>query len=203
MRIGEALARQSSVFYGGEGDAWYDRNKDAVLNPIVVRELTSIKSSPKTIVEMGCSHGRYLYEMSKHYGDKCHYIGYDPSAAAVYNGKQLYPNLDLRLGASRAFYGLPADIIVFGFCLYLVDREDIFSIVNDADWCLSNGGHIVIHDFDPEHPHKVPYHHKDGIWSYKMDYASLWTANPVYRLLSKTTTQDGQAISVIRKEGFP
>jgi SAM-dependent methyltransferase len=195
--IKEALLRQSTAFYGGEGDAWYDRNKDAVLNPIVVRELTGIKCDPQTIVEIGCSHGRYLNEMHKHYNCAC--IGYDPSLAAINVGKELYPSLDLRLGTARAFFGMPIDILVFGFCLYLVDRAELHSIVADADWCLRGGGYIVIHDFDPPAPQITPYHHKEGIFSYKMDYAALWLANPAYELVSKTETNEGQAITILRK----
>lgn len=197
MMLGELQLRQSTAFYSGEGDAWYDRNKDAVMNPIVIRELTSLKIAPKTIVEIGSSHGRYLNEMHKHYACRC--VGFDPSSSAINVGKTLYPKLDLRVGTVRSFFGMTAELMVFGFCLYLVDREDIFSIVTGADYCIPAGGHIIIHDFDPETPQAVPYHHKDGLWSYKMDYAALWLANPAYRLISKTTTQDGEAISIIQK----
>lgn len=197
MNLGEAQLRQSAAFYSGEGDAWHERNKNKPLNHIVVRALTSIDTKPETIVEVGCSNGRYLNEMQKHYGCNC--IGYDPSATAVYDGKQLYPSLDLRVGTARAFYGLPTDILVFGFCLYLVDREDVHAIVADADWCLRAGGHIIIHDFDPPQPQKVPYHHKDGLFSYKMNYPWLWLANPAYELVYRTATAPGEAITIIRK----
>ncbi len=189
--------RQSAIFYSGEGDAWYLRNKDADMNPKVIAAITAIEHRPQVVVEVGCGDGRYLNEMQKHY--QCDCIGYDPSGLAIHDGRLLYPNLDLRLGTVRAFHGLQIDMLVFGFCLYLVDREDLFALVHDVDWSLRAGGYMIIHDFDPEYPQKVPYHHKEGIFTYKMDYPKLWLANPVYELVSKTITREGEAITIIRK----
>jgi len=189
--------RQVATFLGGEGDAWFKRNLEAPLNPIVVNTLTSIDSKPKLIVEVGCGYGRYLNEMQKKYDCRC--IGYDPSSSAIHHGKNSYPKLELHVGASESFWGLKIDIIVFGFCLYLVDRNDLFRIVGLADQCLNDGGHIVIHDFDVLHPEVIPYHHKAGVFSYKMDYPGLWLANPAYSLVSARATEKGSAITVIKK----
>lgn len=197
MNVGEKKLSQSMAFFDGEGDAWYQRNKHAKLNPVVVQELTKLKCKPKTIVEMGCSSGRYLDVMERQYGGQC--IGYDPSKEAIKDGRVLHPGLDLRRGTVRAFYGLPIDILVFGFCLYLVDRDDLFYLVRDADWCLPTGGHLIIHDFDPPQPQVIPYSHRPNVLTYKMDYAALWLANPCYELVSKTKTAEGEAISIIRK----
>lgn len=193
------LERQSSAFSCGEGDAWHSRNEYAKLNPIVVRELLSIKSGPKTIVEIGCGDGRYLNEMQKHYACNC--VGYDPSIEAVVSGTETYPNLYLRQENHGVLEFIPhTDVIVFGFCLYLVDRQDLFQIVANADKALRDGGHIIIHDFEPKLPHRVPYHHKDGIWTYKMDYPALWLANPAYRYVSEAETRDGECITIIKKD---
>lgn len=189
--------RQTAIFSCGEGDAWHSRNEYAKTNPIVVRELLSVKGNPQTIVEIGCGDGRYLHEMEKHYA--CHCIGYDPSLEAITSGTELYPELELRRGTHMSFSGLTADIFVFGFCLYLVDRHDLLRLVADTDWSLRNGSHLIIHDFDPDTPTKTPYHHKEGVFSYKMDYSKLWLANPSYRLVSKATTRDGEAVTTLQK----
>lgn len=94
------------------------------------------------------------------------------------------------------------DLIFFGFCLYVEDRDAIPFIVAYANRHLNDGGCIAIYDFNPDHPEKVPYKHRDGVFTYKMDYAALWLANPAYRLVNKTIIKDGEAVSVIRKVGW-
>jgi hypothetical protein len=71
-------------------------------------------------------------------------------------------------------------MIIFGFCLYLCDRKDLFKIALEADRCLSDNGFMVILDFYPPFPYKNSYSHKEGIFSYKMDYSKLFSWNPVY-----------------------
>lgn len=198
--LGKMQVRQAAVFSSGEGNQWFERNKNEPRNHIVNAVLTSLPGQPKTIVEIGCGYGRYLNEMHRRYHSKC--IGFDPSTEAIDYGRRKFHELDLRVGTAGSFYGLHMDVLVFGFCLYLVDRFDLFRVVDDADWCLNEGGHLVIHDFDQEVPEKVPYKHADGVYSYKMDYSKLWLANPAYELISKTKTAEGESIAVLQKKGW-
>ena len=198
--LGKAQIRQSAVFASGEGNEWFERNKNAPRNPIVNAVLTNLSCTPKTIVEIGCGYGRYLNEMKRRYHCTC--IGFDPSTEAIDYGRRKFPHLDLRFGTAGSFYGIHMDILVFGFCLYLVDRNDLFRVVDDADWCLNENGYLIIHDFDQETPEKVPYKHADGVYSYKMDYSKLWLANPAYELVSKTPTEEGESVTIIQKKGW-
>lgn len=43
----------------------------------------------------------------------------------------------------------------------------------------------MITDFDPDHPHRRPFKHQVGLWSYKMQYPQLWLASPAYVLAEK------------------
>lgn len=200
MSIGTAPLRQSATFMSGEGDEWFKRNFNAPINNKIVQTLTSLDVKPSNIVEVGCGYGRYLNEMFQHY--RCNCIGFDPSASAIYHGRSSYPHLDLRIGTAGSFYGLSTNILVFGFCLYLVDRFDLFRIVDDADWSVKENGYIIIHDFDQEKPQAIPYEHKSGVYSYKMDYSKLWLANPAYEFISKTETAEGESITIIQKKGW-
>lgn len=192
--------RQSAAFSAGEGDQWFERNLDAPMNGDVIRVLTTLECRPKTIVEIGCGTGRYLNAMWREYGGHC--IGFDPSQQAIDYGRKKHLRLDLRVGTAGSFYGIHMDVLVFGFCLYLVDRHDLFRVVDDADWCVKDNGYIIIHDFDQATPKKVPYKHKDGLYSYKMDYSKLWLANPAYKLISKTPTEEGESVTIIQKKGW-
>ena len=72
------------------------------------------------------------------------------------------------------------DTIIFGFCLYLCDRKDLFKIAYEADRCLQNEGTIILLDFKPPFPYKNKYSHLEGIYSYKMDYSKMFNWNPAY-----------------------
>src|SRR5207253_396680 len=72
------------------------------------------------------------------------------------------------------------DIVIFGFCLYLCDREDLFRIASEADRVLKNPGWLLILDFYSPAPLKRDYHHRSGLFSYKMDYRTLFLWNSSY-----------------------
>lgn len=155
---------------------------------------------------MGCGNARYLGELHRHFGGRC--VGIDASSAAILQGRKDHPTLNLkhntalsgirREWAMRCFY----DLITFGFCLYVLDREELFMMVAYADAILKEGGFIAIHDFDPYQPIVVPYKHKKGICTYKMDYPALWLANPAYKRVTKVKTNEGEALTILRKTGW-
>jgi SAM-dependent methyltransferase len=188
---------QEDVFWNGEGDQWHIRNKDALFKPLVVAPILQLKlpNKPK-IIEIGCGDGFYISLFQKSFHADA--IGIDPSAMAIMAAKKEHPNVTFVRGNVHNVLE-PADLIIFGFCLYLVDRESLFEVVSNADYALKEGGYLVIHDFDPSFPRAVPYHHKEGVWSYKMDYPALWLANPAYQMISKTKTAEGEAVTILRK----
>lgn len=195
---------QADIFLKGEGDKWHDRNKDAQPNSIVLGALLGLGRTPSSVLEIGCGDGRYLGRVHRHYGAKA--TGIDPSAKATEKGRQDYP--DITFIREDAVVGLgwqsvaeqKYDLIFFGFCLYLVDRDDLMHIVSLTDTLLNYEGYLAIHDFDVRVPQKVPYKHKEGVFTYKMDYPGLWLANPEYRMISKTYTTSEEAITVLKKE---
>ena len=102
------------------------------------------------------------------------------------------------------------DTFVFGFCLYLCDREDLFRIACEADRVLKNPGWMLILDFHNLVPLKREYNHYSGLFIHKMDYRKLFMWNPSYssytnkvrKFLVSCYTDDLQewvAISVLRK----
>ena len=193
---------QARAFLYGEGNQWYLRNKDKPLRQDLLAALRAIPVGA-TVLEVGCSDGRYLFELQEQMGCSC--SGIDPSLDAIETGRHRYPKLNLKCADAKTGLhrkvedGERFDVIIFGFCLYLIDRSDLFSIVAYADQLLRDDGYLVIHDFEPQVPSYTNYHHKNGIFSYKMDYPGLWLANPCYRRLIKRQVGDGAAVTVLRK----
>ena len=196
---------QEAIFLESEGDAWHVRNKDKPYNNDRNEIIATIVPKVKSVLEVGCGDGRYLSGLGDLYGAKC--TGIDISCAAIDSGRKLFPETDFILGSAQYRYlETEYEMVIYGFCLYVCDPASLHHIAHLGDRSLQDGGHLVIHDFDPEYPHKVPYHHVPGLFSYKMDYSKLWLANPAYSLVSKTVIGDGTAVWVLKKDvaaGWP
>jgi SAM-dependent methyltransferase len=194
---------QSDVFFNGEGNNWYERNKHKELNPLVLDPIRRLDFKPRNVLEVGCGDGRYLAELKRHFG--CEATGIDTSSQAIEAARQNYPGIDFWYSKAEdllLFPFLPYDLILFGFCLYLVDRDRLFDIVNATDSLLNRKGYLAIHDFNGERPEVVPYKHKEGVYSYHMDYPMLWLANPAYTLVSKTPTGAETSMTILQKTGW-
>lgn len=73
--------------------------------------------------------------------------------------------------------------------------------VAEADRVLARGGKLMIVDFDPALPHRRPFAHQHGLWSYKMCYPDLWLANPDYVLAEKCSySHEGDSFHLDQNE---
>jgi len=148
--------------------------------------------SPSNVLEIGCCTGSRLDTLSNLTGCKCH--GIDPSAKAIKDGSQQYPGLRLQTGTADRlpFPDDSFDLIIFGFCLYVCDRHDLFKIAAEADRCLRDGGKLVIYDFYTPFPYRNTYAHNTTMHSYKMDYSKMFLWNPAYHQIhNEVTTHAG------------
>ncbi|NBO17914.1 MAG: class I SAM-dependent methyltransferase [Proteobacteria bacterium] len=179
--------KQKTVFLSEEADAWYGRNREALAKKLtdpqddkVQHVLAKAGLAPQHVLEVGCSNGWRLRQMAERFGCAC--SGVEPSVTAVAEAKAAAPGMDIRVGAadSLPFADAAFDMLIYGFCLYLCDRSDLFRILAEGDRVLAEGGHVVIYDFNTDTPYRNPYAHLPGLYAYKMDYARLFTANPAY-----------------------
>jgi SAM-dependent methyltransferase len=176
--------KQREVFLRSEGDAWLERNparslpeSDEPLLAILQLPLHQ-SAAPTKVLEIGCASGSRLGWLRQNRGFDCY--GLDPSANAVEAAKAQGVTAKQGTAENLPFEAAAFDIVVFGFCLYLCDREDLFRIASEADRVLRNPGWIVIHDFYSATPSRRPYHHREGIFSFKMDYRTLFAWHPGY-----------------------
>ena len=185
---------QKVQFLQAEGDAWYRRNREALAAESPLRDsfarriaahLPVTKGTPASVLEIGAGDGANLAALARIASVDAH--GLEPSAQAVEAGRTANPALHLRCGTADdlPYAAASFDVVWFGFCLYLVDRPLLFRCVSEADRVLRPGGAVAIVDFDPGMPTRRSYHHRPGVWSYKMDYSSLFLAHPDYRLAEK------------------
>lgn len=205
------MGKQSKAFLNKEGDGWYARNYlklEGVKEEPIGALLRAHKIDPggHALIEYGCANGWRLHNICSKFDALG--FGVDPSSTAIKNGETRYPELKLKYGTATDFVHSGFCVVIYGFCLYLADREDLFEIASVGHKSLIEGGFIVIHDFDPEYPHKIRYHHAEDemLFSYKQDYSKLWLAHPGYKLVEKKSLGDGTALWLLHKntiEGYP
>lgn len=210
---------QKEIFWNEEGDAWFERNHLAIQNhefgfddPVikaVLKILPSIDNKVIKVLEIGCGEGKRLAWLANNLTLECH--GVDPSQKAVNSARQVGVCAKRATADSLPYDSGVFDIAIFGFCLYLCDRDDLFRIASEANRVLKPDGWIIIQDFFSENPVRREYHHKKGLYSYKMNYRGLFDWHPSYtcffhELIHHVTldytdnSQEWVAISILRKK---
>ncbi len=181
---------QKKIFLESEGDKWFERNLpkyelERKTIPAHIQFIDKYIKNGYKILEIGCSTGIHLHYFQRKPSCQCY--GIDPSQEAIEYGRKDYKELNLSVGTSDSLQFLDGyfDFILFGFCLYLVDRNYLVKSIAEADRVLKDKGYVAIIDFDTNIPKKRPYKHYKGIFSYKLDYSKLFLAFPHYSLVEK------------------
>lgn len=181
---------QKEVFMKSEGNDWFRRNQKSLeikdfANDIVCQEIQKSElNKDARILEIGCAAGHRLkYLKNLGYSVKGIEPSFDAVSQAIENG------IDVVQGTADdiKIVDQSIDILIFGFCLYLVDPSDYFKIASESYRVLSNNGIIIVNDFSPKTHFKNKYIHLDGINSYKFDFTQILLSHPHLVLKSKTT----------------
>lgn len=211
---------QKTIFLESEGDKWFERNKnktiinnicqdDLILNGLTkIIESSTLPLRPK-LLEVGCGEGLRLDWIHRTLGFECN--GLDPSLKAI----EVANSRGLKCIQGTAdllpYEDNSIDILIYGFCLYLCDRNDLFQIASEGHRVLKRHGWIIIKDFFSPKPCQREYHHRSGIFSYKMDCRTLFEWHPDYQNFSHDVVhhsgnvftddvQEWVAVSIIRKQ---
>ena len=186
---------QGDEFLRGEADAWFERNhshlKVSPARRLLGEWCASHKNEVGRILEIGAGNGlplAFLSDVLEADG-----FGIEPSKQAVENWETLRHevgggtrvSLSVGLASDLPFEDQSFDLVVFGFCLYLVDRPLLYRAIAEADRVLRDGGFLCIEDFDATAPYSNPYQHKEGLFSFKGDYPSIFLSSGHYQLVSK------------------
>ena len=86
------------------------------------------------------------------------------------------------------------DLVIVNFVLHWVAREELLRSISEIDRIVEDGGHLVVGDFLPDQPTMTNYHHLPGenVYTYKLDYADIFTSSSLYRAVSRMTFSEGK-----------
>lgn len=181
--------QQKEMFLTSEGDKYFERNISKIKQIEEIDDLYSVylkyMKSDMRILEVGCCNGHNLDYYRKQSG--CSVYGIDPSDIAINAGMDTFSEINLSVGTADELPYIDEyfDFVIFGFCLYLVDRKVLSKVISEADRVLKDGGFIGITDFDSEIPKKRAYKHCSNVNSYKYDYSKIFLSFPQYSLIEK------------------
>ena len=128
--------KQKDRFTESEGDAWFDRNHEAISrrnydgsDPIIqaidhclVDEAKDAQQSRgQSLLEVGCGEGKRLQWLQENRPLQC--SGIEPSSKAVELASSLGVQAIKGTADILPFSDHVFDFVVFGFCLYLCDRS--------------------------------------------------------------------------------
>lgn len=201
-------SHQERIFLDGEGDSWFERNREKLGDisddfPIetIKRVLSPFNESIVNILEIGCSNGAKLNDLCTFFNATGY--GIDPSEKAITIGEREFPTLKLSVGTAQDIEhrNESFDLVYFGFCLYLLDRNAVLRAVAESDRVLRAGGFLAILDFEPSGRRQNPYHHLQGVTTFKNSYAEFFTAGGHYYLIAKDSlTNETRQFSPDRDE---
>jgi len=188
-----------------EADNYYIRNiknyknkcEDQRLSNIL--KLNSIKGN--TILEIGCCNGKRLDQYRRCLGSRTT-IGVDLSKKAIREGKKLHKKITFKSISSLEINKLKIkfDIIICGFFLYLLDREEIFNQFDLIYKNLKNKGYLIIEDFDPLFKHtNYSVHHKT-LKKFKMNYTNFLEESRLFKIIYKIRNDENFISNKNRKK---
>lgn len=186
--------KQDDIFLDSEGDNWFSRNKDYLLNKsddIVLDFLENYKmmTSDTKVLEVGCSNGYRLDKIHKIYNSKCY--GIEASSCAVEFGKENFSNINIvQGGADKLPYEDESfDLVIINFVLHWIDRKNLMKVISELDRVIKNKGLLLIGDFYPSKPEKRNYHHiKDAeVYTYKQAYYEIFKSSAMYEVVEFMT----------------
>lgn len=175
---------QDTVFKVSEADAYFRRNRAAMATRDMSRDLPLFlidlyQLRPGTVFEVGASNGFRLDEIRKRFGTCC--VGLEPSAEAIQDAKDRFPEIQMLQGTAADIpWHDPFDVVIANYVLHWVDRSTLLQSVAEIDRMVKDGGYLILGDFAPANRIRVPYHHKEPLWTFKQDYGGLFVGTGLY-----------------------
>ncbi len=188
------LRNQDRIFLNYEGDNWFKRNLNSLINgssdDLILDMIRLFSIVPKDVLEIGASNGFRLNKIYMLYNSKCTAV--EPSELAIKDGKERYPHIEFHksLASELPFDDTKKfDMVIMNFVFHWISREKLYKTIFEIDRVLSDNGLLIIGDFLPDSPVKVNYHHvkDEQIWTFKQDYAKIFTSSNLYTIVGFMT----------------
>jgi len=180
-----------------DGDNWYDKNKNVVnrtnlVDKIMIENIKRYVDDETSIdiLEIGCSDGSRLDQLNGRVN--ANLFGIDISSRAIDEGKCKFKDISLTCNnfLDESYEGQKFDVVICGFFLYYILKEDLSRIVFKIDSILKDNGHLIVTDFFSKGYMEKKCTHRENLFMHKMDHSKLFLAYPNYAHISRHTIAD-------------
>ena len=186
-------------FSENDADEWFSRNEEAlsnlndVANDRVISTVTKYIKHGMDVLEIGCANGARLHAFQKLI--KANFFGVDLSTRAIETGQTQFSTLNLSVQNANSldFQSERFDLVILGFFLYLVDREEYEQTISEAIRVLRKEGFIAILDFDVPRAYSNVYAHNSALNSHKCDNAQIFLRSGEFTLVEKIMFSHSEA----------
>ncbi len=72
------------------------------------------------------------------------------------------------------------DCVIINSVLHWIDRNNLTLTISKIDEIIKENGYLVIGDFQTPIPYKNTYHHKEGVFTYKIAYKEIFKSTGNY-----------------------
>ena len=178
------------TFKKKDSDKYYLRNIKIYMSQLEDKKISNFLKlnliKPRSILEIGCCNGKKLDQYRRYLKPK-KIIGIDLSKKAINDGKKIYKKIIFKSISSLEINKLREkfDLIICGFFLYLLDREEIFKQFDLIYKNINNNGYLIIEDFDPLFKHTNDNTHNKNLRSFKMNYSNFLEESGLFKLIYK------------------
>lgn len=185
------IGTQIEIVCNYEADKWFLRNESKLLNSHKYVDVTFLLEQLKnfhieTVLEIGCSSGIKL-KMVADYFDAFG-TGADPSKLAIAKAQENnYANVRFYVATADnlPLESFTQDLVIIGFCLYLIDDNNIYKSLQETIRVLKPGGFLVVTDFDVKEKQVSTYKHDPRLKTYKRNLDDLFKEFSNMKLISK------------------
>ena len=212
---------QETAFVEGEADRFFERNYEASISPVggkneVIQAICSLEMAQSgKLIDLGGGSGRISAAFGILYPEWDITV-VDASLKSINAGKKYFKDIKFRqksISDPQIKEFGKFDLVILSFVLTWIDRSFLSQVVANADSLVKDKGYIVINDFSTQYNKTVPYHHLEGLLTYKQDYAKtflgLGTFFEIYRMVTQMESdapeklddyQSMRCTSILRKD---
>ena len=188
------MGKQIRIIKSSEGNKYFERNKTyeydfdfKKINDLI----TSSNLKANSILEIGSADGRVLDIYNKILKPK-KLFAVELSKKAIKYGKKKYKKIKFFNISSLQIDKIKTkfDLIICGFFLYQLDREQIFKQFDLISNALNKNGFLIIKDFDPLFRHSNTNAYDKRLKSFKSNFDNFLIESGLFELLYKHKYQD-------------
>ncbi len=187
---------QSQIFLSSEADHWYLRNKEklevikqSIATDILLKTCKPYSDQIKNVLEIGCASAQKLEIITREF--EATGYGIDPSELAINDARSRFSAMGLNatfsvgVSSDLPYLEKSMDLVLLGFFLYVVGRNELESTINEINRVTKPGGFLLIEDFDYGMPITKEYVHHRDLRTYKENYARYFIDDFGYYLIEK------------------